>query len=84
MYNSILAISLNSYAFFGTSFTSAQSIEEAVKEKKARFVCLDLGRLSGMDCTFADQIRLRLGWNSWVWIEGRRKCRSANAAVVMV
>jgi len=58
MYNSILAISLNSYAFFGTSFTSAQSIEVAVQQKSARFVCLDLGRLSGMDCTFADQIRL--------------------------
>ena len=58
LYNSILAISLNSYAFFGTSFTSVQAIEEAVKQKGARFVCLDLGRLSGMDCTFADQIRL--------------------------
>jgi len=46
------------YAFFGTSFTSVQAIEEAVKQKGARFVCLDLGRLSGMDCTFADQIRL--------------------------
>lgn len=55
-YNSILAISLNSYAFFGTSFTSMQSIEEAARG--ARFVCFDLGRLSGMDCTFADQIRL--------------------------
>ena len=60
MYNSILAISLNSYAFFGTSFTSAQSIETCVQQKSARFVCLDLGRLSGMDCTFADQIRLCL------------------------
>mmetsp|Transcript_46327 Transcript_46327/g.108549 ORF Transcript_46327/g.108549 Transcript_46327/m.108549 type:complete len:824 (-) Transcript_46327:54-2525(-) len=57
-YNSVLAISLNSFAFFGVALSAMQKIEALAEERKARFVCIDLGRLSGMDCTSADQMRL--------------------------
>eukprot|EP00439_Symbiodinium_sp_Y106_P039739 s5278_g4.t2 len=50
--------SLNSFSFFGAAFAAMQQIEKEAEERKARFVCMDLGRVSGMDCTSADQIRL--------------------------
>eukprot|EP00411_Alexandrium_monilatum_P114803 CAMPEP_0175674584 /NCGR_PEP_ID=MMETSP0097-20121207/21790_1 /TAXON_ID=311494 /ORGANISM="Alexandrium monilatum, Strain CCMP3105" /LENGTH=824 /DNA_ID=CAMNT_0016981273 /DNA_START=21 /DNA_END=2495 /DNA_ORIENTATION=- len=57
-YPSILAVSLNGFAFFGASLRVAQDIEAEAEQRAARFVCLDLGRLSGLDSTASDQMRL--------------------------
>jgi len=54
---SIMAVSLNSYLFFGASLGAAQEIEEEAEKRGAKFVCLDFGRLTGMDCTAADQMK---------------------------
>ncbi|CAE8735966.1 unnamed protein product [Polarella glacialis] len=56
--NSILAVSLHSFAFFGASMHMTKGIESQAEEQGARFVCLDFGRLSGIDATAADQIRM--------------------------
>lgn len=57
-YQSILAVSLNGFAFFGASMRMAQGIEAEAERRGARFVCLDLGRISGIDSTATDQMRL--------------------------
>jgi SulP family sulfate permease len=55
---SILAVTLNSFAFFGASLYMSQAIEAEVRSRRPRYVCLDFGRLNGIDSTAADQLRL--------------------------
>lgn len=57
-HKTIFAVSVDSFAFFGASLLMAQGIETEAERRGARYVCLDLGRLSGMDSTAADQMRL--------------------------
>jgi len=58
--DSVLALSLSSFAFFGGSLRMSVEIEAEVEGRRPRFVCIDFARLVGMDSTASDQMRLLL------------------------
>jgi len=55
--DSILSVGLSGYAFFFSSLGITRAIEEEARKRRPRIVCLDFGRLQGLDSTASAQLK---------------------------